>query len=280
VPVDVPKSGSRPAAEAALTPPARHIVLWTVLGSLVPGLGYLRAGRTVLGRVVLITTVALVAGAAVAVPALSAIVPAGTFGARRGLPAAAAAAFLLSAAFFGVDSFITLMLTGVRGVSIAEASLVVTAATVTWSAGSLWQSSRAERISPRRLVLVGACLITAGIGAVAAGLIDAVPIVVPYVGWGFAGVGMGIAFPTIPLSVMREASEGTEAGELSSTLLMDTLGVAVGAGLGGGCIALSRAVGSGLGVGIAGAYGIGLAAAVALFLVIRRLPAASARLDG
>jgi MFS family permease len=222
----------------------------------------------------------VVIGAAAGIPALTEIVPRGTLRAAPGLPAAAAGAFLLSAAFFGVDSFITLMLTGVRGVSIAEASLVVTAATVTWSAGSLWQSSRAERISPRRLVLVGACLITAGIGAVAAGLIDAVPIVVPYVGWGFAGVGMGIAFPTIPLSVMREASEGTEAGELSSTLLMDTLGVAVGAGLGGGCIALSRAVGSGLGVGIAGAYGIGLAAAVALFLVIRRLPAASARLDG
>ena len=56
-----------PATEPAGPPRAWHIVLWTVLGSLVPGLGYLRAGRTVLGRVVLLGTLALVAGAVVAV---------------------------------------------------------------------------------------------------------------------------------------------------------------------------------------------------------------------
>ena len=222
----------------------------------------------------------VVAGAVIGVPALNEIVPSGTLRAAPGLPAAAAAAFLLSAAFFGVDSFITLMLTGVRDVSIAEASVVVTAATVTWSAGSFWQSSRAERIPPGRLVLVGTCLITVGIAVVAAGLLEAVPIVVPYIGWGFAGVGMGIAFPTIPLSVMREASHGTEAGELSSTLLMDTLGMAVGAGLGGGCIALSRALGVGLGPGIAGAFGVGFVAALGLFLVIRRMPSPTARAEG
>jgi hypothetical protein len=41
---------------------------------------------------------------------------------------------------------------------------------------------------------------------------------------------MGIVFPTIPLSVMVE--EGREAGELSSMILMDCLGVGIGVGLG------------------------------------------------
>jgi MFS family permease len=214
----------------------------------------------------------VVGGIVIALPALTDIVPRGTLRGSPGLPAAAAAAFLLSAAFLGVDSFITLMLTGIRGVSLAAASIVVTAATVAWAAGSFWQSSRAERIRPSRLVLVGTWLITIGIAAVAGGLIDSVPIVVPYVGWGLAGLGMGIAFPTVPLSVMRAAEDENQAEELSSTLLMDTLGMAVGAGLGGGCIALSLAFNEGLRVGIAGAYGIGFLAILLLFVVSRRLP--------
>jgi MFS family permease len=221
--------------------------------------------------------VLIAVGAATAIPALTHIVAPGTLRAAPGLPAAAAAAFLLSAAFFGVDSFITLMLTGVRGVSLAEASIVVTAATVTWSSGSFWQSSRADRVPPSRLVMVGACLIAVGIVAVAAGLLESVPVVVPYVGWGVAGVGMGIAFPTIPLSVMREATDGGEAAELSSTLLMDTLGMAVGAGLGGGCIAAARAFDGGLRLGIAGAYGVGFAAVLGLFLIVRRIPSSRPR---
>jgi LCP family protein required for cell wall assembly len=42
------------------------VLLWSLLGSVVPGLGYLRAGRRVLGRVVLAVTVLVVAGAVVA----------------------------------------------------------------------------------------------------------------------------------------------------------------------------------------------------------------------
>jgi LCP family protein required for cell wall assembly len=39
---------------------ARYILAWTVLGTLVPGLGYLRAGRTLLGRVVLAVTLVMI----------------------------------------------------------------------------------------------------------------------------------------------------------------------------------------------------------------------------
>jgi hypothetical protein len=55
------------------------------------------------------------------------VVPAGTLTARRGVPAASAAAFLASAAFFAIDGFLTLMFTETRGLSIGEASLVLTA---------------------------------------------------------------------------------------------------------------------------------------------------------
>lgn len=256
--------------------PGKHLPIRAPL-QLMLGAGLFLTGLTVISPL----GIGLVLGGIViGLPALADIVPKGTLRAAPGLSAAAAAAFLLSAAFFGVDSFITLMLTGIRGVSLAEASIVVTAATVTWSAGSFWQSSRAERIPPSRLVLVGSWLVTIGIAAVASGLFASVPVVVTYVGWGLAGLGMGIAFPTVPLSVMRAAGKGKQAEELSSTLLMDTLGMAVGAGLGGGCIALARAFHDGLRPGIAGAYGVGLLAAVLLFVVARRLPSTLASEGG
>jgi len=79
-------------------------------------------------------------------------------------------------------------------------------------------------------------------------------------------------FPTIPLSVMRVATEGREAAELSSTILMDYLGVGIGAGLGGVCIALADAGTISLEAGLAGAFGLGVTFALVLALVGRRLP--------
>ena len=66
---------------------------------------------------------------------------------------------------------------------------------------------------------------------------------------------MGIVFPTIPLSVMGIVEEGREAGELSSTILMDYLGVGIGAGLGGASVALADDRTISIEAGLAGAFG-------------------------
>ena len=81
------------------------------------------------------------------------------------------------------------------------------------------------------MTAIGGAPIGTGSAIVAIGLLE-VPVAVPYVGWTIGALGMGIVFPTIPLSVMSEVEEGREAGELSSTILMDYLGVGIGAGLG------------------------------------------------
>ncbi|HEX9122283.1 MAG TPA: MFS transporter [Actinomycetota bacterium] len=210
-------------------------------------------------------------GLAAALPALLRIVPKGTLRARPGLPAAAAAAFLLSVGFLAVDAFVPLMLTNVRGRSVAEAGIVLTLATVTWSLGSWWQSSVVNRIPLGRLVQIGTILVFAGTVATMAGMLD-VSLVVPYAGWAIAGLGMGIAFPTIPLSVMNAADEGDEAGQLSATLLMDTLGVAIGAGLAGACVAFAEATDASLRSGLVGAFSLGLVAMLVLLAIAMRIP--------
>lgn len=217
--------------------------------------------------------VAVAVGVAIAFPALTQIVPKGTFRAARGLPASAVTAFVLSVGFLAIDAFLTLMLTDVRGLSIGGAGLAVTGATLTWALGSGWQSSRAERMPLSRLLAIGAALVLVGGGGVAAALSSSVPLAVAYVGWAVVGFGMGIAFPTIPLAAMRASAAGEEGTELSSVLLMDMLGVATGAGLGGGAVALAEATGRPLTSGIEASFAIGLLAIASLLVLARRVDA-------
>lgn len=257
-----------PALEPTGGDPGRPIaVLWPLV--LATGGGLLLAGFTDLSP----WSAPLVGvGLAMALPALVRIVPRGTLRARPGLPAAAAAAFLLSVAFMAVDAFLPLMLTEVRGRTVGEAGLVITLVTVAWALGSWWQSRVAVRMSMGRLAQLGTALLIVGTAAAMVGLTDA-PLAIPYIGWTIAGVGMGVAFPTIPLSVMNASPAGEEATELSSTLLMDTLGIAIGAGLAGASVALAESGGVSLDAGLVGAFSIGLLAAVLLIPVAHRLPA-------
>jgi MFS family permease len=210
-------------------------------------------------------------GTAIAIPALVRIAPSGTFRAARGLGAAAASAFLLSTGFLAMDAFLTLMLTDVRGLSLAAASLAVTAASVTWAGGSLWQSGRADRIPLSRLAQMGTVIVVLGQAGVLAALSSAVPVAVAYAGWGLVGLGMGIVFPTIPLAAMRLSSADARSAQLSSVLLMDMLGVSAGAGLGGGAVAIATGAGAPLARGIGTAFAIGLGALGLLLWTARRI---------
>ncbi len=216
--------------------------------------------------------VAVVAGLAIGVPALRHIAPHGTFRAAPGMPATAAAAFLLSVSFLAMDAFLTLMLTEVRGLSLGAAGLVITVASITWAIGAWWQSNRTEHRTLSSLVGVGAALLFGGQTAVASTLWLQVPLAIAYVGWGVVGLGMGIAFATVPLAAMRASATGEESSELSSVLLMDMLGVATGAGLGGAAVAMSDAFDATLRTGIAGAFGIALVSALALASISGRIP--------
>jgi hypothetical protein len=187
--------------EGSKLPVAASLVLMLGAGALLAGLTDVSVWSILL----------VVVGTAVTIPALRRITPPGTLIARRGLPAASAAAFLASAAFFAIDGFVPLMLVKTRGLSIGVAGIVITASALAWAAGSWWQSRVIGRLGARRLTAFGAMLIGVGAAVVAAGLLD-VPLVVPYVGWAIGSVGMGIVFPTIPLSVIGRGRGGTRGG--------------------------------------------------------------------
>ena len=212
----------------------------------------------------------LIAGGAIAIFGLRMIVPPGTMVARRGAPAAAVCAFLISFGFAAIDSYIPLMLTDVRGLSLTAAALSIAAAAFTWALGSWWQSHIAGRRSHGWIVAVGALSFTAGVG-VASLVLHGWPLPLIYLAWAIAGFGMGAAFPTVPLAVMAGADEGQEARELAPTLLMDTLGIAVGAGLGGAAVTFADTHGSTLVAGLSVAFGLAAVAGLTLWALAPRI---------
>jgi MFS family permease len=198
-----------------------------------------------------------VAGAVLAAVAVRRIMPAGMLTMRPGLPAATMAMFCCSFAFFAVDGFVPLLLTAVDGRSVSTAGIVVTVAVLGWTAGGMIQARLARRgWTPARLLATGGTLLVAGIGGTAAGLIPALWLA-PYLAWGVGAFGMGLAYTGAWLAVM--AAQPGPASGLAGPLVADRMGTALGAGVGGLCIAAATLVG----VGIAGGIGLGLAVGAA-----------------
>lgn len=105
----------------------------------------------------------VVAGAIITVVALRNILPPGTLRAAPGLPAVIAAMGLLNLSFFGVDAFVPLTLTAVRGLSVVLAGLALTAATLTWTAGAWMQARLVRRHPPGLIAAAGLFVMLIGI---------------------------------------------------------------------------------------------------------------------
>ncbi len=213
----------------------------------------------------------IVAGLALALPALRRLLPPGTLRAAPGLPAAVAAHGLLNLAFFGVDSFIPLALTS-RGQSASLAGLALTAATLTWTTGSWVQAHLAARQSRRVMVVAGLALIALGSAGIAATQAALAPLLLAPLAWGVAGLGMGIAFSTNALVVLEAAPPGQEGSASSALQLANVLGVALGAGLGGAIIGGASTAAGVSQAGLLTQDAIMIGVALAGMLVARRLP--------
>lgn len=213
-----------------------------------------------------------VGGGALGLYCLRHLLPEGSLRLAPGRPSVVIAIFAISFAFFGTEAFVPLSVVELRGGSVTLGGIALSAAALTWVAGS-WLQDRAAALGMRRtLVVAGAAFIAAGIGVTAAVLVPDVPVLIAAVGWAIAGLGMGLAYSMLVL-LMLETSAPGEAGFSSAALqLMFTLGTAYGAGIGGAVVAVSERGA----IGLAGAIGIVFAimAVVALlaFGVAWRVP--------
>jgi hypothetical protein len=194
--------------------------------------------------------VALAAGLAVvgvvlAVPALRALLPEGTFTGKAGGPASVALRGLLAFGFFGAEALIPLGLTTQRGLPASVVGLSLTAGALAWVTGS-WFQDHAEAVSRGALAgrswraAGGVVLIAAGVAGVATTILSpGLPVELVVLTWGVSGLGMGVAYPASTLTALSSASEGQEGSAAGALQVAETLGVALGTGAVGALFALA-----------------------------------------
>ncbi|HEV7720559.1 MAG TPA: MFS transporter [Iamia sp.] len=239
------------------------------VAALIAGVGLVLAGGTI-GHP--LATAALVAvGLPVAVPAFLRLVPAGTARLRPGLPAIVAVRGLLTWAFFGVDAYVSLAATEGRGGSTRIAGAALSVCAVLWTCGS-WSTERLlGRLGPRLLDRVGFLLIGLGsTGMLATALW--LPAWAALPAWGVGGLGMGLAYSPLSVSMLGVAEPGKEGHATAALQLCDTLGVSLGTGTGGALIALADARDWARSTGVALAFALGIVIALAGLLTAGRLP--------
>lgn len=166
-----------------------------------------------------------------------ALVPAGTLQAARGLPAAVAGMGLLNLAFFGADAFVPLIITDVRDQSVIVAGVVLTAATLAWTAGSWLQERTVLQRGYPLLAQGGLAMLIASIGLMMLVLMPGVPLLIAGVAWAGGGFAMGLSYPTFSLSVLSQSAQGREGADSASLKLNELLGTGIGTGIAGAVVA-------------------------------------------
>jgi MFS family permease len=188
----------------------------------------------------LLPAVALLAvGAWLALGGVRYLLPPGSLRLAPGRPSVVIVIFTIAFAFFGTEAFVPLTVVEVRGGSVTLGGIALSAAAVTWAAGS-WLQDRAAAAGMRRtLVTIGSAMIGAGIGVTALVLMPGAPVLTAAIGWGIAGLGMGLAYSMLALLMLETSAPGEEGFSSAALQLMFTLGTALGAGVGGAVVALA-----------------------------------------
>ena len=214
---------------------------------LASGAGLALAGLQ--ARDVVVSPALIAVGLVLGVPALRKLMPPGTFTARGPLPAAVLSRGLLTFAFFAPDVFVPLTVTTIRGESVILSGLALTAGRLAWTTGAWVQERTVFRVGPAPLVRNGFVLVAVGIAGMGAVLAEVTPAWFCVPAWGVAGLGIGMAYSSVALTVLRHAPAGSEGAAASSMQLSDVLGTALGTGI--GAVAVAAAV-AGLGSPAAG----------------------------
>jgi len=140
----------------------------------------------------------------------------------------------LNASFFGVDGFLPLLLNLARNdPGSFFGGGAITAASLCWILGAWIQSHLLARISRRTLSFAGFIPVIAGVSL--SGLVltyGNIPMWWIVGAWGLAGGGMGLAYNTINLIAMGEASSAGQGEDIAVIQLGGVLGMGMGTGAG------------------------------------------------
>jgi MFS family permease len=205
-------------------------------------LGALTAGGPLLTRDGLLPVTGaglLVGGLLLLFPATRAVLPAGSLRGAPGIPAVVALRSLLAAAFSLVGTFLPLMLTTVHGLrpSLAGVSLSITG--LSWAAGSQVQGLNAVQATVPAVARLRIGFTLIGVGALGPALLalGQVPLWAGLALWGVAGVGMGLASPTLSTQLLALTPDADQGRNTAATNLAGSVSQAVALAAAGALVA-------------------------------------------
>jgi MFS family permease len=210
-------------------------------------------------------------GLVVTMWAFARLAPPGTLRAARGYPTAVLLRGVLTFAFFAIDAYVALLLVGVRGWSAAAAGIALTAATVSWTAGSWTQARLTTRFSHERFVRVGFPVVAVGIAGLGLVLVPEVPAWLAVPIFAFGGFGMGLTYAQFALIVLRDVPHDSQGEVTAGLTLSDALGTVFGTSAAAAFVAAAYRAGPSPAPGLAAAIAVGAAAAVVGWLLSPRL---------
>ena len=211
-----------------------------------------------------------IAGGALLAVSMRRLTPPRYLSARPGLAVTILSRSLLTCCFFAGDAYVPYAIVTVRHAPTTLAALALTAATLTWTAGSWVQARYIARWGPRRLVRPGECLVALGLGAMCVVLVSSVPPALAVVARALAGAGIGTAYAPLSVTTLHLAAAGEEGRATSALQLCDVLGQAIGTGVAGAIVAAASRIGHGPGVALA--FSFAIAVALTGVIVGARLP--------
>ncbi len=140
---------------------------------------------------------------------------------------------------------------------------------MSWTLGVWLNTILVNRVRRPVLIASSTTLLAVGIGGVGS-VIFGTPLVIAYLAWPLAGLGMGIAFNTLTLNAMSAAPTGAEGASLGSRNLTGNLGTAIGTGVAGAAVAAGQRAQLGLRPGLAATFAVAALCALIAASLARR----------
>lgn len=207
-------------------------------------LSVFQAGASHVGRwnTVLVTAI-FVVSLSITAWTTKALMPAGFLRMAAGIPAIIGLRGVIAGAFFAAEVYVPLALQEIRGASVVLSGGVLTAATVTWFAGSWIQGSHKLKYSRQQVLSAGVLMTALGIGltpvAVFAPLSITASALVASLVWGVAAFGMGMCFPTLGALMLDQSPDEEHARHSASLQMSDSFGVIIATAIAGSVLAFA-----------------------------------------
>jgi MFS family permease len=207
-------------------------------------LAVFQAGASHVGRWNTALVIAIfIASLGVTAWSTKALMPSGFLRMAPGIPAIVGMRGVVAGSFFAAEIYVPLALQEIRGTSVALSGGVLTAATITWFAGSWLQGSHKLKYSRQQVLFAGVLLTALGIGltpvAVFVPTSIVVSAVVASVVWGIAAFGMGMVFPTLGVLMLDQSPDEEHARHSASLQMSDSFGVIIATAIAGSVLALA-----------------------------------------